>query len=91
MTDLNNPTNTSEIPDSSAPNATATGVSISSTVGSGSQTLNPNATAPATTAIPPLTDKQHQTLYAKLEELPADIAAWVKKKLKLAETDIKKI
>ena len=48
------------------------------TAGNGEGSKDPAATA-QTTVVAPLTDEQHETLTKKIEELPAEIAAWVKK------------
>lgn len=48
------------------------------TVGNGEETSAPAAIAPITAAAP-LTEEQHETLLKKVEELPEEIAAWVKK------------
>ena len=50
--------------------------------------VNPVADAPAPVEPAPLTEEQHESLRAKIEELPTEIAAWVKKVIAEAKARI---
>ena len=72
MTDTTNPTEQPTTPPVTDPNAATVSANTATDVASAQASNQADASVP-------LTSEQHETLLAKIEELPEDIAHWVKK------------